>query len=436
MNNQENLNSDTISAQTLTRIEVCGFKSLSSEIGIAIRPLTILAGANSSGKSSIMQPLLLMKQTLESTFDPGVFLFNGPNIKFSSVDEFLSKIGDEQSKEFSVKFSIGENYFLKSRFAKKETFGMELVELEYNEFSPTFHFNIDNKDNPLKVEGDIDKAHRSSKNFISYERIQNRCFLLLKANFSDPLTYSTYNLFYDIEQIISGTAHLPGLRGNPERGYPVTAVGKRFQGVFQEYTASIIHFWQTQNSPKLQCLNEDLRLLRLTTTVEAKRKSDIHIEIIVGRLSHSNNKNNMVSIADVGVGVSQTLPVLVALQVAVPGQIVYIEQPEIHLHPRAQVGMAQILVNAANRGVQVIIETHSSLLLLAIQTLVAENKIDPTKIALHWFSRQEDGSTKVDSADLDNSGAFGDWPEDFADVELETQNQYLNAAELKIFGGA
>ncbi|MFP4415068.1 AAA family ATPase, partial [Coleofasciculus sp.] len=57
--------------QGITRISVQGFKSLYDECSIEIRPLTILAGANSSGKSSIMQPLLLMKQTLEATYDPG-----------------------------------------------------------------------------------------------------------------------------------------------------------------------------------------------------------------------------------------------------------------------------------------------------------------------------------------------------------------------------
>ncbi len=136
----------------------------------------------------------------------------------------------------------------------------------------------------------------------------------------------------------------------------------------------------------------------------------------------------MVSIADVGVGVSQTLPVLVALQVAKPGQLVYIEQPEIHLHPRAQTAMAQVLANAAQRGVRVVAETHSSLLILGIQTLVAEGKLAPELVKLHWFERRN-GRTEITSRDLDEAGAFGDWPEDFADVTLEAESRYLNAAE-------
>ena len=57
----------------ITKIAVKGFKSIAEECAIDIRPLTILAGANSSGKSSIMQPLLLLKQTLEAPYDPGAY---------------------------------------------------------------------------------------------------------------------------------------------------------------------------------------------------------------------------------------------------------------------------------------------------------------------------------------------------------------------------
>jgi predicted ATPase len=131
----------------------------------------------------------------------------------------------------------------------------------------------------------------------------------------------------------------------------------------------------------------------------------------------------------VGFGVSQALPVVVALLAASPGQIVYIEQPEIHRHPKAQTAMADLLVAAANRGVRVVAETHSALLLLAIQTALAKGKIAPSAVKLHWFQRDEQGCTKVTSVDPDEKGRFGDWPEDFATTELEAENRYLDAVE-------
>ena len=87
----------------ITEIAVCGYKSIYEECQIEVRSLTILAGANSSGKSSIMQPLLLMKQTLEAPYDPGGLKLDGPNVKFTSAEQILSKLSPEKySDEFSV----------------------------------------------------------------------------------------------------------------------------------------------------------------------------------------------------------------------------------------------------------------------------------------------------------------------------------------------
>ena len=136
---------------------------------------------------------------------------------------------------------------------------------------------------------------------------------------------------------------------------------------------------------------------------------------------------DLVSIADVGFGVSQALPVVIALHVARPGQLVYIEQPEIHLHPRAQVAMAGVLARAAARGVRVVCETHSAHILLALQSLVAEKALDPELVALHWFTRKN-GVTTIQPGKLDPTGAYGDWPEDFSEVILKEEGRYLDAA--------
>lgn len=176
-------------------------------------------------------------------------------------------------------------------------------------------------------------------------------------------------------------------------------------------------------------------MLGLTWKVHTKPVDNTRVELRVGRLPARERARDLVNIADVGFGVSQSLPVLVALLAAKAGQLVYIEQPEIHLHPRAQTAMAQVLADAANRGIRVVVETHSELLLLGVQTLVAEGKLSPEIVKLHWFERQDDGTTKINSADLDEAGAFGDWPEDFADTELKMQSRYLDAVESRLGTG-
>ena len=238
-----------------------------------------------------------------------------------------------------------------------------------------------------------------------------------------------------LRSAIRGVIHVPGLRGNPERTYPVSAVGPTYPGTFEHYAASVIANWQvTGNTDKMDGLNEHLETLGLTWKVVAEPVNDTQVELRVGRLPHAGKgrRKDLVSIADVGFGVSQTLPALVALQAAEPGQLVYLEQPEIHLHPRAQAAMARVLADAAKRGVRVVAETHSSLLLLAVQTLVAEGVLPADLVRLHWFTRGADGSTDIASADLDQAGAFGDWPEDFGEVALQVESRYLDAAEAQM----
>ena len=196
--------------------------------------------------------------------------------------------------------------------------------------------------------------------------------------------------------------------------------------------------WEREgNTAKLEGVCADLQRLGLSRKVSAESLNDAEVEIRVSRVSSigSDNANDLVSIADVGFGVSQTLPVVVALHAAEEGQAVYIEQPEVHLHPRAQVALATVLANAAKRGAQVIVETHSRTLLLALQTLVAKGELPTDLIKLHWFTRDaKSGTTTIGGADLDEAGAFGDWPEDFAQVELDLESSYIDAAETRLSG--
>jgi predicted ATPase len=166
----------------------------------------------------------------------------------------------------------------------------------------------------------------------------------------------------------------------------------------------------------------------------AKEVNEVELDVQINRLSDVES-NELVSVADVGFGISQALPVLVALRTADEGQLVYLEEPEIHLHPRAQTKLADILAGAANRGVRVVAETHSTLLLTAIQTLVAKGELSPDLVKLHWFQRDpKTGVTQVSSANLDRDGAFGDWPEDFDKVALDTEGAYLDAVEGRQVG--
>ncbi len=432
------------SVKGITAISVRGYKSLFDECRLEIRPLTILAGANSSGKSSVIQPLLLLKQTLEASYDPGPLLLNGPNVQFTSADQLFSRVTEKNAiDKFTIKLTADGEIFLANTFKKDPRKGIELVEMEYREGKNTTVIRADMTAQEI-ASSLVSAMHNLDKLIPGWESIfkmlfepnalkivRKRCFLKFELPQGGEAFVSFPNVLF--EYYIRKLIHVPGFRGNPERTYKTTASGPEFPGTFENYVASVVNYWQVSEDHRLKDLGNWLETLGLTWKVEAKPVDDTQVELHVGRLPHSarGGIRDMVSIADVGFGVSQTLPVLVALLTAEPGQLVYLEQPEIHLHPRAQVALAQVLADAANRGVRVIAETHSSLLLLGVQSLVAEGKISPDKIKLHWFKRRNDGVTEITSTDLDEAGAFGDWPEDFADVALETESRYLNAVELR-----
>ncbi|HUT92245.1 MAG TPA: AAA family ATPase [Thermoguttaceae bacterium] len=431
-----------------TRIAVAGFKSIREEQSIELRPLTILAGANSSGKSSMVQPLLMMKQTLEATYDPGPLLLNGPNVRFSEGKQLLSRTRKGESvNEFHVGIESLAKLGITTYFRKLPDRTLELhraVLLENGKLldvtTTMDHATLERElpDKPVAMLKEFLPAFNATP---YWELQRERCFLRPIARVKPPnrriedIPFSLQCLDR-VGQWLHDLVHLPALRGNPRRTYPVTAVGTTFSGTFDNYVASIIAKWQGDDDrDKLNSATDDLRVLGLSWKVVARRISDAEVELQVGRLPRAvrGGARDLVSIADVGFGVSQALPVVVALHAAGPEHLVYLEQPEIHLHPRAQVAMASVLARAVQRGVRVLIETHSPLLLLAVQHLVATGTIAPDAVKLHWFTRsEEDGGTSVTSADLDDAGAFGDWPEDFGDVEMDIEKRYMDAAEARM----
>ena len=438
----------TSKREGITAISVRGFKSLAEESRIEIRPLTILAGANSSGKSSMMQPLLLMKQTLEVGYDPaGPLLLDGPNVKFTSVNQFISREKKNANcQAFSVELEHAKYPTLKVVFSLTKERVLEITEMVMKNKRDKYSLYL----RPNLSSDHLKKAMSTSREKeiewpegLEFEVVRNRCFLkIIRARDSGDTDNFFRLLRYDprislmiyapgiYDLLIRNMIHVPGLRGSPERVYKTTATGPDFPGTFENYAAGVVARWQTKNDDRLNQLEEMLATLGLTGKIAAEAVEYTQIELLVGRLPQTKSADDLVNIADVGFGVSQVLPVLVALLIAELGQLVYLEQPELHLHPRAQYALAKILAESAKRGVKLVVETHSALLLLKVQTLVAEGNLDPELVKLHWFSRSdENGMTSIQSADLDENGAFGGWPEDFGDIELMAEGAYLDAVE-------
>src|SRR5271165_4192450 len=117
---------------SIRSISVSGFKSIATEQTIEIRPLTLLAGANSSVKSSMMQAVLLLKQTLEASYDPGPLLLNGPHVRFTSADQMLfHAAGAEQTNEMMVRLGLREDDSVEVVFGRKPGKRLDVVSCKF-----------------------------------------------------------------------------------------------------------------------------------------------------------------------------------------------------------------------------------------------------------------------------------------------------------------
>lgn len=422
-------------ADSLSEISIAGFKSIRAERKLALSALNIVAGANSSGKSSFMQPLLLLKQTLEAAYDPGPLLLDGPNVKFTELAQIFSKASMEKQLVMGLARMDGTTLRLSFDLDGKGQLRVKETALTDEKGAVQRITENTTSEELFAYLEDIRDQFQWTKIFLKKEKfgvIRQRVFLRVAALLSSEHNLPLPGLWDDFSDLIGrNIIHVPGLRGNPLRSYPKTAVGNSYPGTLDSYVASIIADWQEKGDPRLSQLGSQLQQLGLTWKVTAKKLDDTRVELQVGRLPAAarGGANDLVSIADVGFGVSQVLPVLVALLVARQGQLVYIEQPETHLHPRAQRALAQIFADAATRQATVVVETHSLLFVRAVQTLVAKKSLDKALVKLHWVTRDSKGDTTVDTADLDDAGAYGAWPQDFEATELEAEQDYLSAAE-------
>lgn len=477
-------------SRTIKSFTISGITSYRFPRRVVVRPLTILSGKNSAGKSGAIKSLLLLKQTLDHAVDAGPLLVAGPNVVFTSLDQLFTRIpNSEQESVLAIDIEM-PNGRLKLTFTRDSQSGFSLSKQLY-EFDDLW--GLDSKDRlVLSPEVDTDYiaeqipstarvvALESAQDFRTYAQTsawaqaqslmgdwwltasqqqrddaeegfedhfqrelkqlwvvdRHRCFLsaslssfFLSNRFDhhtiDPANAPGSNFADAIKQLI----HVPATRINNFRTNPPAEVSKSFQGTFEHYTASVIAKWEHDADERLEKLTRSLRDLDLTSSISTSRISDVEVEVRVARLGSAGlrDKDDMVSLADVGVGVSYVLPVLVALEAASPGQFLYLEHPESHLHPRAEYRLAKALSQAAKRGVRVVVETHSALLLLHIQTLVAKGELEASDVAFHWFTLDKGGFTNIDFVQPDEQGRTGDWPEDFADTEMNAHSAFLRA---------
>ncbi|MBK8079888.1 MAG: DUF3696 domain-containing protein [Saprospiraceae bacterium] len=241
---------------------------------------------------------------------------------------------------------------------------------------------------------------------------------------------------YEFKRLFEKMVYIGPLREYPRREYKWTGSGHSHFGKRGENTidAMITSFKQNEKyHSKFFDVDSSLAELVCKWLIEFGMADDFQIQRISEEKQlyqvsiKTKGAKNWVDICDVGFGVSQLLPII-ALGYYVPeGTIIIVEQPEIHLHPKVQSGLGDLIIDVAlSRKVQFIIESHSEHFLTRIQRRIAENYIDDKDVKIN-FCKLEDGESKLEELRLNDYGEIENWPENFFGDEMEEIYQMQNA---------
>lgn len=419
----------------ITRLHIENFKSWRDTGELRFAPLTGLFGANSSGKTAILQFLLMLKQTVDSPDrkqvlnfgderDP-VMLGTFPDVVFQHDRSrpIRWSIGwrEEDSCEVSFEAQVSER---RDGLLHTESFqylmekGKGLRRLEGGKYED--------------MEGDISGALRRS-NEGGYEVVLRNAAqpdspAEVIASRKGPVKFygfpsdvpGPFDAFeLDFEGNLGKLSYLGPLREYPKRDYTwsggrPTGVGRRGERAVDALLAARL------NGTTLSAEQHVARWLQKLGLIHEFRVAEIAPESRLYRVLVRRSKASPeVLLTDVGFGVSQILPVLVLCFYAPEGSILILEQPEIHLHPSVQAGLADVLIDAIQgRGIQILLESHSEYLLNRLQRRIAEdNGFTQDDVAL-YFCSNEDGESRATPLEVDPFGNITNWPRDFFGDEM------------------
>lgn len=437
----------------LNQLVVKNFKAW-RELDIRFGAVTGLFGTNSSGKSSILQFLLLLKQTKNAT-DRGLVLdFGGPD-QFVNLGSFtdaihlhdatqqmdwrlrweLSKdisMADPSGKRTDVLFSGSTITTASTAKIKDRALASDRVEYRFGGYK----FRIAPKKEG-STEFDLKAENDAGHQPFHFVRNKMRAWALpgpIKTHlFPDQAkTYFQNADFLGIleseyESLMDSIYYLGPLRAPPRREYPWSGASPSDVGLRGERAVEAILAATVRNETRNLGGKTHYRPFQAMIAYWLKQLGLIHSFRIEEIGSGANLYRAVVQrdphgpealLTDVGFGVSQVLPALVLLHYVPVGSTVLMEQPEIHLHPAVQSGLADVILSVAkSRKLQVIVESHSEHMLRRFQRRVAE-EIYPAPDLQLYFCDTENGISTLLPLELNIYGEIRNWPKNFFGDEM------------------
>lgn len=441
----------------LTHLHIKNFKAWKDTGPIRLAPLTVIFGANSAGKSSLGHLLLGLKQTSLLT-DRRRALHLGDANSLIDLGTFADCLHGHDLKAklgFTLGWRLPQSAELRDPLQPRNPYVGSRIQLEsvlradsrglpeLERF--TYELQDDQGDRQLGAEHGV---RESGKAYLDVEPMK----LLMKQGrkwpieppekfyrFSD-VTLARYQnadslseFALETERLLAGLTYLGPLRDHPRRTYSwagdiVPDVGARGEFAIAALLAATQEKRMLNRGFRMKRQRFDqfiagwLRDLGVIESFSVKPVGSGRKEYEV--LVRASAGSTEVKLTDVGFGVSQVLPALVQAFYAPPDSTVWMEQPEIHLHPQVQAELADAFISAVQayengqpRNVQLIVESHSEHFLMRLQRRIAEERIRPDDVAV-YFARRGRTTLDLEALRLDRYGDIENWPDNFFGDEM------------------
>ncbi len=427
---------------------------------LTIRPLTVIIGANASGKTSILAPLLMMKQTLESSDEALALRTKGELFNAGSFRDLIYRHDVRRKLTLSVRRGavrpkgslkqlwhyppgVLEIAFSKdtsdsaapvlSEYTVRDLYGRMLLRrrrresgrytvegLQMTSFSREFqkivrrtppeHFLFDAQ--PIFTDMILATEKRARRAAAARTRKTRKklSFNSHELKYCGALTYAASL----IDEILSNVAFLGPLREHPKRLYEVLGHKPGTIGTKGEYAPEILY--RNRKPALMRNVNEWVKRFEFGYDLECRRVTEGAFTMTLRRTT----KSPKVNLADTGFGLSQVLPLIVQCLFCEKGTLTVTEQPELHLNPRLQTILADLCSEVVSNDSAVLIETHSEHFVLRLRRLIAEKRIKAKDVALYFTERDRDRlAVREIPVEEDGNIAADSWPKGFFEDSLE-----------------
>jgi predicted ATPase len=402
-----------------------------------LAPITLLLGTNSSGKSSLIQALLLIRQTVKNGDDNQDLNLGNPDtgdsVALGQYRDVLCQHGSSPQIGIEFRWSAtgdaADSAVFSARYRRGAAGAAELDYLRLGKDGQGFIVQRRKPGIYRLLVGDERTSRRQSAEFRPQRSFAFAPAALARlGEDAERIREVGPQLLDELSRIIYlGPVRRLAQRDYVWNGRMPASIGDDGAKAVDALIASGIAAQHTKRRgksapPEARLIAETEHWLKAMDladglSVKSLGGSSRH-ELLIHRQGEASN------LKDVGVGVSQVLPVIVAALFAAPGHIVIVEEPESHLHPLAEAQLAELFASISKeRNVQFVLETHSEHLFRRMQTLMARAELEPPECAMYFIERDGIGA-KLRELEPNEFGAITNWPDKFfGDANGETREQ-------------